>query len=107
MNKTDSIARRILGWKLNRWDRWYDYEKGIFIHESEFQPEQNLDHAMLIVEKLKKFGYTYKTNGVSEVSFNDVRATGETLSQAITNAAYSFIENNSVVNSTTIWRQLC
>ncbi|MEH7302656.1 BC1872 family protein, partial [Neobacillus drentensis] len=47
--KTDSIARRILGWKLNRWDRWYDYEMGTFIHETDFQPEHNLDHAMLIV----------------------------------------------------------
>ena len=43
MNKTEVIARRILGWKLNRWDRWYDYEKGVFIHDSEFQPEHRLD----------------------------------------------------------------
>jgi hypothetical protein len=27
MNKTEVIARRILGWKLNRYDRWYDAEK--------------------------------------------------------------------------------
>ena len=107
MIKTDSIARRILGWKLNRWDRWFDYEKGIFIHESEFQPEQHLDHAMLIVERLKEFGYTYTTNGVSEVWFNDVGASGDTLSQAITNAAYSIIEMNSVVDSSRIWRSLC
>lgn len=107
MNKTDSIARRILGWKLNRWDRWFDYEKGIFIHDSEFQPEQNLDHAMLIVERLEKLGYTYTTNGVSEVRFNDVWATGKTLSQSITNAAYSIIENNSIADSTSIWRRLC
>ena len=40
MNKTESIARRILGWKLNRWDRWYDSEKDIFIHDYEFQPEK-------------------------------------------------------------------
>ena len=51
-NKIDIIARRILGWKLNRWDRWYDHENGIFIHESEFQPEKELDHAMKIVKKL-------------------------------------------------------
>ncbi len=107
MNKVDSIARRILGWKLNRWDRWFDYEKGIFIHDSEFQPEHNLDHAMLIVDRLKGFGFSYKTNGVSEVCFNDVQATGETLSQAITNAAYSIIEQQSVVDTTRLWQRLC
>lgn len=106
MNKTDSIARRILGWKLNRWDRWYDYEQATFIHESDFQPERNLDHAMLIVERLKELGYTFTTNGDSEVSFNNIRATGNTLSQAITNAAYSIIENN-VEDRSTIWAQLC
>ncbi|AGK53991.1 BC1872 family protein [Bacillus sp. 1NLA3E] len=107
MNKTDSIARRILGWKLNRWDRWYDYEKGVFIHDSEFQPEQNLDHAMIIVEKLEEIGFSYTTNGVSEVSFNDVRAKGETLQQAIINAAYSIIEKISITESGRIWRQIC
>lgn len=107
MNKTDSIARRILGWKLNRWDRWYDYEKGVFIHDSDFQPEQNLGHAMLIVEKMENLGYRFRTAGDSEVWFNDVRATGETLAQAITNAAYSIIENTSIVNSSTLWRKLC
>lgn len=106
MNKTDSIARRILGWKLNRWDRWYDYEKGVFILDSEFQPEQNLGHAMLIVERLEKLGYKFTKNGDSEVSFNHVRATGKTLSQAITNAAYEIIENNSVVNTSELWRKL-
>ena len=107
MIKTNSIARRILGWKLNRWDRWYDYENGVFIHDSEFQPEHNLDHAMRIVERLENFGYKYITNGDSEVSFDDVRATGDTLSQAITNAAYSIIENNSIVNTSRIWYRLC
>lgn len=107
MNKTDSIARKILGWALNRWDRWYDVEKGIFIHDTDFQPEQNLDHAMLIVDRLKEFGYTFKTNGVSEVCFNNVQATGETLSQAITNAAYSLIEKTSVVDSSRTLHQLC
>jgi hypothetical protein len=107
MNKIDSIARRILGWKLNRWDRWYDYEKGVFIHDSEFQPEENLDHAMLIVDRLEQFGYTYTTNGCSEVGFNDVKATGNTLAQAITNAAYSIIEMNSVVETTRVWQRLC
>lgn len=107
MNKIDAIARRILGWKLNRWDRWYDHEKRVFIHDSEFQPEHNLDHAMIIVDRLQKFGFTYKTNGVSEVSFNDAFGTGETLPQAITNAAYSIIEKTSMTDSSKIWRTLC
>jgi hypothetical protein len=107
MNKIDSIARRILGWKLNRWDRWYDHEKGVFIYDSEFQPEQNLGHAMLIVQRLERFGYTFTKNGDSEVSFNNVVATGETLAQAITNAAYSIIENHTITNSRNMWHQLC
>jgi hypothetical protein len=107
MNKTDSIARRILGWALNRWDRWYDCEKGIFIQDSEFQPEHNLGHAMLIVQKLEQYGFTFHTNGESEVSFNEVKGTGETLSQAITNAAYSLIEKHSVTNTSRVWQQLC
>ena len=106
MNKIDSIARRILGWKLNRWDRWYDYEKGIFIQDAEFQPEQNLGHAMLIVERLEKFGFSFKKNGESEVAFNDVSGTGETLAQAITNAAYSLVELHSVPSNKEIWSQM-
>jgi hypothetical protein len=96
MNKTEIIARRILDWKLNRWDRWYDHEKGMFIYG--FQPEQNLDHAMLIVERLEQFGYTYTTNGDSEVCFNNECATGDTLAQAITNAAYSIADNSSIAD---------
>lgn len=107
MSKTDSIARRILGWKLNSWDRWYDYENNAFIHSSDFQPDQNLDHAMRIVNRLEEFGFSYQTNGISEVSFNHVRATGDTLAQAITNAAYAIIEENTTVNTSNIWRQLC
>lgn len=107
MNKTDSIARRILGWKLNRWDRWFDFEKGIFIHESEFQPEENLSHAMRIVERLEELGYEYSTDGISEVRFNDVKETGNTLSQAITNAAYSLIMNHSVMDTSSVWRRMC
>lgn len=94
MNKIEIIARRILGWKLNRWDKWFDYENGIFIHE--FQPEENIDHAMLIVKKLEKLGFIYTKKGVSEVCFNDVCATGDTLAQAITNAAYSIADNSSI-----------
>lgn len=107
MNNIESIARKILGWKLNRWDRWYDYEKSVFIHTSDFQPEQNLDHAMLIVERLAKAGFTFTTNGSSEAYFNDVSATGDTLAQAITNAAYSIVENSSIVDSSKLWQKLC
>lgn len=96
INKTEIIARRVLGWTLNRWDRWYDDEKGVFIYDSEFQPEQNLDHAMLIVERFEKFGYTFTKNGDSEVCFDNVCATGDTLAQAITNAAYEFADNSSI-----------
>jgi hypothetical protein len=71
------------------------------------QPEHNLDHAMIIVDRLKEFGYTFTTNGSSEVSFNDIRATGNTLSQAITNAAYSIIEMNSPRDHSRVWSQLC
>ncbi len=107
MTKTNSIARRILGWKLNRWDRWYDYEKRIFIHRSEFQPEQNLGHAMLIVEKLERIGYKFSNNGNFEVYFNNVKATGNTLAEAITNAAYKLVELNSIEDTSDIWAQLC
>lgn len=108
MNKTDAIARRIFGWALNRWDRWYDSEKGIFIPDSDFQPERNIDHAMMIVEKLEQLGFSFKKIGESEVFFNDVCAKGETLAQAITNAAYTIVENHSTsVSSNRIWRQLC
>ena len=95
-NKIDIIARRILGWKLNRWDRWYDHENGIFIHESEFQPEQELDHAMKIVEKLEKFGYKYTAKDEKNVCFNRVCGTGETLAIAITNAAFELADNPAI-----------
>lgn len=96
MNRIDIIARRILGWKLNRWDRWYDFEKDIFIYESEFQPEQNLEHAMKIVTKLEELGFTYSTDGETKACFNDVCANSDTLAKAITNAAYEIAENKSV-----------
>jgi hypothetical protein len=94
MDKTEIIARRILGWKLNRWDRWYDFERDIFIHD--FQPENNIEHALLIVERLEKLGFTYSTTGQFEVCFNDICEKGDTLSQAITNAAFSIADNSSV-----------
>lgn len=94
MNKVEVIARRVLGWKLNSWDKWYDYENGIYIHN--FEPEQNLEQAMLIVEKLKIFGFIYSTKGDCEVCFNDTCATGDTLAEAITNAAFSIADNPTV-----------
>ncbi|MCM3727825.1 hypothetical protein M3226_19385 [Neobacillus cucumis] len=96
MNKIEILARRILGWKLNRWDRWYDYEKEVFIPISEFQPEDNLEHAILLVERLKELGFVYKTNGTTKACFDDVCETGETLAQAITNAAFSIADNRSI-----------
>ncbi|MEH7252400.1 hypothetical protein V7111_09790 [Neobacillus niacini] len=94
MNEIEVIARRILGWKLNHWDRWFDPEMRVFIYD--FQPDKNIQHALLIVEKLKEFGYSYTTNGSKEVCFNDVCATGDTLEQAITNAAFSLADNRSI-----------
>ncbi|MEH7547993.1 MULTISPECIES: BC1872 family protein [Bacillaceae] len=96
MNKIEILARRILGWRLNRWDRWYDNGKEIFIPVSEFQPEDNLEHAMLLVERLKELGFVYKTNGKNEACFDDVCETGETLAHAITNAAFSIADNSSI-----------
>ncbi|MBM4761987.1 hypothetical protein [Bacillus sp. B15-48] len=107
MNKTEAIARRVLGWKLNRWDRWYDCEKSTFIPTTDFQPEQNLGHAMLIVERLEKFGFFFSNNGGTEARFNDVKATGNSLAEAITNAAYHLIENSTEPDSRKIWSQLC
>lgn len=98
MNKVEIIARRILGWKLNSSGNWYDLEKEIFIHDDEFQPEQNLDHAMLIVERLEKFGFTYTTKGNCEICFNDVCAIGDTLAGAITNAAYLLADNSPIAD---------
>jgi hypothetical protein len=107
MNKIDCIARKILGWKLNRWDRWYDYEKREFIQDSEFQPEENLTHAMRIVDRLEEFGYKYSINGPTEVRFNDISGTGQSLPQAITDAAYNIIEHKLTSYNNHIWRTLC
>jgi Phage ABA sandwich domain len=96
MNKTEAIARRILGWKLNRWDRWFDFENRKFIPVSDFQPDKNLDHAMLIVKKLEQFGYTFTKNGDSEVRFNHVGGAGANLAEAITDAAYSIADTSSL-----------
>jgi hypothetical protein len=92
MNKKDIIARRILGWKLNSAGKWFDIEKNLYIADAEFLPEQNLDDAMLIIAKLEQFGFTYTTKGATEVCFNEICAHGDTIPQAITNAAYSLAE---------------
>lgn len=94
MNKAEVIARRILGWKMNRWDRWYDFENNRFIYH--FNPEVNLDHAMLVVEQMKKLGFTYSVSGEYKVCFDDQCAEGKTLAEAITNAAYAIAEVRSV-----------
>ena len=93
MNKKDIIAREILGWKTYNRDSWYDVEQNEFIHKSYFDPEKYIEHASLIVKKLDMFGVTYKTNGESVVRFDAVTGIGDTLPEAITNAACSFIEN--------------
>lgn len=98
MNKTESIARKILGWKLHSSGKWYDYENETFIEEADFQPEQMLDHAMLIVKRLQQFGFTYVNNGTTQVCFNDVCATGDTLAQAITEAAALIADNSSLAD---------
>ncbi len=109
MKKVDSVARRILGWKLNRWDRWYDYENRMFIQNSEFQPEQNMEDAMLIVKRLEQFGYTYILDSPTEVRFNNISGTGNTLPEAITEAAYNIIDMNLNIDidNNEIWRTMC
>ena len=107
MKKTDSIARKILGWKLNRWDRWYDYENRLFIQDYEFQPEHNIAHAMRIVDKLEQFGYKYTPDSVTEVRFNNITGTGNTLAEAITDAAYNIIDRTLNNNENEIWRTMC
>lgn len=93
MNKTEVIARRILDWKLNRWDRWFNHEQGVFIEN--FQPDQNLDHAKMVVSKLEELGFTYSQKSDGEVCFGHVCATGNSLAEAITNAAYEIADNSS------------
>lgn len=99
MNKTESIARRILGWKLYSTGKWYDHENEVFIDENDFQPQENLDHAMLIVKKLESYGFQYTQKGDNEVCFENPFhqscATGQTLAEAITNAAYFIADSSS------------
>lgn len=91
MNRKHEIIREILGWKPYSKNSWYNVEKDEFIHDSYFKPEKYLEHAMVIVEKLKMFGVNYQTNGSSEVKFDDVTGKGATLPEAIINAAYYLI----------------
>jgi hypothetical protein len=99
MDKTESIVRRILGWKLNSLDKWYDHENSIFIDKNEFQPYENIEHAMQIVKRLEAFGYQYTNKDDVEVSFdnkyNHASATGNTLAEAISNAAYQLADSFS------------
>jgi len=69
--------------------------------------EQNIDHAMKIVERLEGLGFSYSIRGLSRVCFNDICASGDTLAQEITNAAYSIIEQHSMAESTKMWQKLC
>ncbi|MBB6444328.1 BC1872 family protein [Bacillus benzoevorans] len=96
MNKTNSIAREILGWKEVSKGSWYDSDNQLFINEAYFKPEKFIEHAMVIVKKLEKSGYSYQTDGCSEVSFNNINGTGNTLPEAIVNGAYSLVENYSI-----------
>ena len=99
MNKKDLIAREILGWKVRSKNSWYDVEKEVFVHESYFHPEKFMEQALLIVNKLDLWGVTYTTNGVSEVQFDDVTGTGDTLPEAITDAAYVLIKKHIMIEN--------
>ncbi|MDQ0154786.1 BC1872 family protein [Robertmurraya andreesenii] len=94
MDKIEVIARRIMDWKLNRWDRWYDHEKEIFIEN--FRPDENLEHAKLVVTRLEELGFSYQVVKDFEVCFNHFCGSGNTLAQAITNAAFAIADNTTV-----------
>ena len=96
MDKTEIIARRILGWKLNRWDRWYNPESKQFIAVEDFQPAQRLEHAMMIVNRLKQTGYDYKIIENNQACFNGVCASGASLAEAITEAAFAIADNRQI-----------
>lgn len=93
MDKSEVIIRRILGWKLNSHNKWFDSVNRRFV--THFDLENNLDDAMLIVQQLEKFGYVFTKKGENEVCFNDICATGNTLTEAIVNAAYEVAEVDS------------
>ena len=94
-NKISGVARRVLGWKLNRWDRWYDFEKRKFIPDTDFQPEENINHAMLNCRSVGAMWLYLYNEKSTEVHFNDISGTGRTLAQAITDAAFNLVEHQS------------
>lgn len=94
MDKTEIIIRRILGWKLNSYNKWFDPVNGKFIDS--FNMEKNLDDAMLVVKQLEKYGFVYSKKSDTEICFNDICAKGKNLNEAIMNAAYEVAEVNSV-----------
>lgn len=63
-----------------------------------FSPEESLDHAMMVVEKLKNVGFTYQVKDECEVCFNEICEKRETLAEAITNAAFSIADNRSIAD---------
>lgn len=96
MNKVEAIARRVMGWRLHSVEKWFDVEKGTFIPIADFQPDKNIEHAMLIVDRLQEFGFTYKVDEEKkQVCFNDVCETGQTIEEAITNAAHFLADSSS------------
>ena len=51
---------------------------------------------MIIVEKLEGYGFTYTIKDDNVVCFNDICATGSTLAEAITNAAFEIADTHSI-----------
>lgn len=98
MHKVEVIARRVLGWRMNRVNKWFNIEDAIFIED--FNPIANIDHAMMIVHKLELFGFKYTQQDDTKVCFSNdfVRQceSGETLGEAITNAAFAIAEVNTI-----------
>ncbi|MCD8501345.1 MAG: hypothetical protein LRY71_06225 [Bacillaceae bacterium] len=98
MDKVEVIARRVLGWSLNSPKKWYSVEEATFIEN--FDPTENLNDAMRIVRKFEELGFTFSKQGDTKVCFGNQFikecGTGATLAEAITNAAYSIAEVESI-----------
>lgn len=98
MDKIEVIARRVLGWSLKSSNKWFNLEGATFIDN--FNPIENLDDAMKIVRRLEEFGFTFLKHGDTEVCFSNQFinecATGTSLAEAITNAAYAIAEVKSI-----------
>ncbi|MCD8501686.1 MAG: hypothetical protein LRY71_08445 [Bacillaceae bacterium] len=94
MDKIEIIARRILGLRLNSANKWYSIEDATFIEN--FNPLDNFEDAMKIVCRLEEFGFTFSKHDDTNVCFSNQFinecATGTTLAEAITNAAYAIAE---------------